>query len=375
MSKLESGLKEWTAQGFINDEQARKIQTYESSKTQHSWILSGLLILGAIIVGIGVVSLIASNWSNIPDALKLGLDLVLLLALAGGAVVTDRKDKPIQFEVFLVSLQIIVLASIGLISQIYNTGGKPHQALLLWSFITMGIALVSRQFFVPFVWSGLLMTGLLLATVQSDALRILFDSSSVAVIALSPLMAAVGAAIAIRLGSKNGMARAIRWWILWGVLNMLAVIELSSEFSMRHSYGIAYYLMYGLAAVTALDIALSSEFRRIQKGLLLASLVLFLIACHLPLASATTSLVRGIATIVVLSAAGIFLASAHARGLFQLFVSLIGLRFLVLYFQAFGGLATTGVGLIISGIVVIGMAVVWNKYRTRLAVWAERSTQ
>ena len=50
---------------------------------------------------------------------------------------------------------------------------------------------------------------------------------------------------------------------------------------------------------------------------------------------------------------------------------LIGLRFVVLYFQAVGGLAATGVGLILSGLLIIGVAWAWHSWRERLRQWTK----
>ena len=83
-------------------------------------------------------------------------------------------------------------------------------------------------------------------------------------------------------------------------------------------------------------------------------------------------LVHATLTVLTLGATSLFLASIKERRLFQWFLFFLGLRFLILYFQAFGGLATTGFGLIISGSLFIGMAVLWNKYRNPIAAWAER---
>ena len=111
MSKLESGLKEWVSLGLIGVDQAQQIRQHEAAKPESSWILSGLLLLGAIIVGIGVISLIAANWDQIPDALKLTGDFVLLIALAFGIVHSWDAKKLIQFEVLLVTFLVFCLAS------------------------------------------------------------------------------------------------------------------------------------------------------------------------------------------------------------------------------------------------------------------------
>ena len=76
-------------------------------------------------------------------------------------------------------------------------------------------------------------------------------------------------------------------------------------------------------------------------------------------------------TIFILGLFAIFLASEKRRALFQWLLFLVGARFLILYFQVIGNLAMTGIGLIISGLVVIGITVIWNKHRKTLAEKAE----
>ena len=61
MAKIEKLLVEWNIKKLISDEQVKLIQNYESSKQESSWILTSLLILGAVIIGIGIVSVIAAN--------------------------------------------------------------------------------------------------------------------------------------------------------------------------------------------------------------------------------------------------------------------------------------------------------------------------
>ncbi len=97
--------------------------------------------------------------------------------MSGLAVVTyqaHKKGRPIVFEVFLISLMIICLASIGLISQIYHTGGKFYEALLFWSLITAGIAAASKKFFAPFLWATLFFTGFALSAFNSGLMKSLF---------------------------------------------------------------------------------------------------------------------------------------------------------------------------------------------------------
>ena len=85
-SKLEKSLKEWVTLGFIDSEKASRIQEHESAKPAGHWIVYGLLVLGAVTIAIGVISLIAANWNKIPGTLRLAGNFLSLSALAFAAV-------------------------------------------------------------------------------------------------------------------------------------------------------------------------------------------------------------------------------------------------------------------------------------------------
>ncbi len=154
MSKLDTALEEWVQSKIISPEQAKQIRDHEAARPENSWVLSGVYALGAIVIGIGIISLIAANWSSIPNFVKIIGDFVLLIIVAGLTVRAAVREKPIQYEAWLLGFLILVLASIGLISQVYHTGGKLFQALLFWSAITFVPMFASRRILVPFLWTA-----------------------------------------------------------------------------------------------------------------------------------------------------------------------------------------------------------------------------
>ena len=55
MAKLEKQLKAWVEQGIIDEKQATRLSEYEFQQSSSDGFLTGALILGAVIVGIGVI--------------------------------------------------------------------------------------------------------------------------------------------------------------------------------------------------------------------------------------------------------------------------------------------------------------------------------
>ena len=75
-------------------------------------------------------------------------------------------------------------------------------------------------------------------------------------------------------------------------------------------------------------------------------------------------LVRALLFIVYWIGIGAAAARASRRGLFGLAFTMVGLRLLILYFEAIGGLTATGLGLIGGGVLCLVLAAVgWRLTR------------
>ena len=73
------------AAGIITQTQKLEILDYEDGKGSFSLIRKALAALGIFTVGLGLISLVAANWYDICDAVKLGF---LLVAMFGTAAAT-----------------------------------------------------------------------------------------------------------------------------------------------------------------------------------------------------------------------------------------------------------------------------------------------
>jgi uncharacterized membrane protein len=100
---LRARVQEWVDLSLISNEAAQKILEHEekkafagslsqaasplntgvaSTESTGSGLVFRLMIAGAIAIALGVISVIASNWSEIPDPLKLGVYFFLYLGLS-----------------------------------------------------------------------------------------------------------------------------------------------------------------------------------------------------------------------------------------------------------------------------------------------------
>lgn len=397
MANLEKKLLNWLDQGLIDQEQLAAINQYELNKaksTNTPWWLYSLLILGASIISLGVISLIAANWANIPDLIKLGAAFFLLLLLAATILWQQQSTTSYAYDALITAFIILCLAVIGLISQIFHQGGHWYHALLLWSAITLPVVLFARQLFAYFFWSTLFFHAAIWGAIGLSSGT--FDGTDYvqlpALFLLAPLLAATGYAFT-RLSQhlKPFQSSFFFWFQISGLVALIFIDIIRSGGEIR-SFDLSWYLpAYIVAAILMSLIASNPGYRLVNKALLISIILLLLLYFHpfilfdgetrysytaTQSASATTFWTADDVRAPFLTILILFLYATHAGNsgqhrTFNVMTFLIGLRFVILYFQAMGGLAATGVGLILSGLMIIGIAWFWHKSRKRLQHWSE----
>lgn len=396
MLSIEKKLLNWLDQGLISQQQLTAIRHYEQhgdNKSSGHWWLYSLLILGASIISLGIISLIAANWAAIPDLVKLGAAFSLLSVLAIAIFWQNEATASYVYDALLIAFIILCMAVIGLITQVFHLSGHWYHALLLWSAITLPLVLFARQLFAYFLWSSVFLHAAIFSAVDlsSGALIGSIPAQLPALFLLAPLLAAGGYALT-RLSQhlKPFRTSFFFWFQISGLVALIFIDIIRSGGEMR-SFELNWYLPAYITAAILIGLILSNPgYRPINKGLLISIIILLLLYFH-PfilfdgetrysfLASDSGSsnfwtaddIRAPFLTILIL-----FLYATHAGNsghhrTFNLMTFLIGLRFVILYFQAMGGLAATGVGLILSGLMIIGITWFWHTSRKRLRNWSE----
>ena len=125
----------------ITQETADRIQEYyknkRSSSTNRLFIVFG--ILGAILVGLGILLIIAHNWDELSRFTKTIFAFLPLLAgqMLCGYVIVKRFDSVAWRESTAVFLFFSIGACLSLVSQIYNIPGGPDTFVLTWMLLTL----------------------------------------------------------------------------------------------------------------------------------------------------------------------------------------------------------------------------------------------
>jgi uncharacterized membrane protein len=132
--KLAEDLPRWVAEGWVRPEGAQAILA-EVSNDGPDWqnrIVGILSILGAVLIGAGVISFVAANWQEMPRLVRLGLMVGMLWAAYGaGAFLFERGLALFAHGAVLVG-SVVFGASVMLVAQMYHLHGNPPDAVIVW---------------------------------------------------------------------------------------------------------------------------------------------------------------------------------------------------------------------------------------------------
>lgn len=137
MSKpLEKELEVLEKEGIISSETAHNIRAYYKNKSDnpHNRLFAVFAVLGAILVGLGVILIIAHNWDKLSRPVKVifsFLPLVIGQLFCGFSLLKKTANQGWK-EGSAAFLFFGVGASISLISQVYNIHGDLSTFLLVW---------------------------------------------------------------------------------------------------------------------------------------------------------------------------------------------------------------------------------------------------
>ena len=142
-------IEELVSAGVIPRETADKIRNYYHQKSGQSQnrLLVVFGILGAILVGLGIMLIIAHNWDNFSRTVKTILAFIPLVAGQAicGYTLIKRPDSMAWRESGTAFLFFAVGGSISLVSQIYNIPGNLGSFLLTWMLLCLPLIFVMRS--------------------------------------------------------------------------------------------------------------------------------------------------------------------------------------------------------------------------------------
>ena len=140
LKRLPSELSRWEADGVITAEQSQAIGARYSpaelaprSARARGRLVTGLSIIGVVLVGLGVIFFFAANWDGIDRWPKLAIILAsIFLAHGLGYYLRYHRDYQRVGSAMVLLACIIYGAGVHLVSQVYNVDVNDPRLMLFW---------------------------------------------------------------------------------------------------------------------------------------------------------------------------------------------------------------------------------------------------
>lgn len=377
MRHLEKHLTEWVKYQLITTEQRKAILDHESSVEKKSFVTYGFIALGVLVIGMGVIALVASHWDQITDTVKLIADFILLTCVALFVVYYHDTPYTGKFEGLLFGFLLLVLASIGLIAQIYQLSGDIENSFLFWCAITLPVALFTAKFFTPFFWISILIPASLAKSYDLIYYTFGLDKCVFTmVLTLTPMMTAC-CSILLRYVRKIAYywhVSMVFWAMSLGFVMVVTsdVLISSSSICANELYVIPAFT---LAAIVLIWIHAARVFTNYQKTILTMMMAVYLLMNHFAFFTEDIPILGAAFSITLFTLLSLYCASANYRYWFHFFTFVIAIRFFFIYLEHFYGLASTGLGLIVAGSLIILLVYGWKRYSRDLLKYMEELSQ
>jgi uncharacterized membrane protein len=367
---LEPQLKRWTDAGLLEAEQAQRILAFEQVRERPTLIYA-VAGLGGLAIAIGIVSIVAANWDDIPGQAKIGIALALLAA-GGVAVGRYRTRWPLWLhETVLVVLYGLTLGSIALVGQVYQLGGSARAALSTWSLLTAPLMLLGSTGFVAVIWQLGLQATIAVWMSWLGEWPLNAEGWALAGTSLVPwLLLSVGEAAWCKRLRPNYATTFVA--LAWVELVLCASFAVNAfyEDTQREPWNA---LWLGFAAAMG---AMAWRWYQQRATPNVAAANWLLLGClagiYLParLSPGDWDLLAALLFIGLWLLVALAAHRARYSWLMNLATAIVGGRILVVYFEVFGSLLDTGLGLVLGG--VLTLLLVWLWWRTRRGVGQEK---
>ena len=380
---LEKRVDTWVELGVIDRGQGTRILELEQSQPSRPWVIYGISAIGVTAIVTGVISLVAANWVDIPDFIKLLSYFILQSVVGYLAIRLSSASKETWREMAIFAFAMLLFAGIGLVSQVFHLHSESWKGFAFWVVLTLPVVLAARSALVNHIWVMTTMSTAVMWATERAFYR-LGESEwfyRACVVASVPLVL-LGLGFLLEKFSHfkvRYFQRAVSFWGFGICLFAGTIVGNCLWEGMKNIAGqeaFHYLLIPWIFNVIAI-IANYGRFNvpRVQRNatflMLLAAgiyLTMPIMGFQLGMDKWSRELIGALGFIVIWSLAATSAALANYKKLFDLASLIIAIRFIVVYFQVFGSLTTTGFGLIVSGLVILAVAFLWYRYRANVSL-------
>lgn len=140
---LREEVENWVACGIVTRGQAEAICACYAAREKRAGVRLGELAswIGAILIGLGVILLLAYNWDELSRPSRLGVAAGLLLVSQAGAYASAARERAGRYrEAWSVLQALLVGAALALMGQTYHISARFDRLLLVWMTLVLPLA-------------------------------------------------------------------------------------------------------------------------------------------------------------------------------------------------------------------------------------------
>ncbi len=357
-------LKIWQEAQLITKDQSLLIEKFERTQS-NPYLFYGLNALAVFCIGIGIISMIAANWNNICPMVKIGVDLLLLAGCAAGVATAYIKNRQTLFEVLLFLFALLVMASIGLIAQVYQLQPEGAKAFVLWSFLTLPLIFFTRHMLLPFLWYLVFCVSFDLWLAEFPPVLDFLMSLAQSWLPANLLIGMIFWLLVYQLlktylpGHAQGLKTALTVWMSLGVAGTIILLDMWSDlkflalyFPTTPTYNNLFLISLGIVTVMAACSAFIC-YKYKQNYLIPYLMFVMILGALIP--------VNFMVTFAALFGVCVYAWRQNRVKLFNWMLVFAGIRVFIIYINVFESLMMTGMGLIVTGIVLLLLIFGWFK--------------
>lgn len=362
---LSKKLASWQKADLITARQMQDIKDYEAQNTK-PYTFYGLVVLSLFCIGLGIIAVIAANWYAIPPSVKLGLDFTVLAICGVGIYEAFIKSKINRFNGLVFLFAILIMATIGLIAQIYQLQPDGAAAYLLWAILVFPLLFFVRSSLLPLLWVPIAWYSFWSYVIEHKIGHDILQTMTQSWLYSIPLIWLFSWGIFYQILGQNtrqnaqGFRKALAVWLVFFMGFVIYVMD----------KGYGYSVFYNITGEAA-------EYNsKVLAGSISASIILTGISLYLSFQKGKNFLLPYIMALMIIGAlvhmhfvlsllalfgAGVYAYKSGSRRLLNFVLVLAGIRIFVIYLDLMGSLMDTGLGLIGSGIALLLIIWAWLK--------------
>lgn len=365
----------WEKEKLISSEQGKAIMNFENLY-RRPVLLYALSFLSIFCIGLGFVAIIASNWQAIPPFAKIGADIILLGLISWGVWAARIKSCDWAAEALIVLFAITIMASIGLIGQVYQLQSVSYRAYFLWSILSLPLLFFSCKTILPIIWWPLfIFSGLdFLASYEwfYKVYQILLSSFPFATsLALIVVLACIYTLISLFKKSDFSLIKAYRFWLIIIIFAEICFMDYGAGnvwvadligYSLKFSFNLWFV---GTSTIIIFFMGLINYKARqslLLPGVIASMFVFAAVYNFLPQSETILEMWGFLLSMSCLSLLVVYGIKHNQTRLINLATALMAVRIFIVYLQVFGSLMSTGIGLLSSGVVFLGVIFIWRRF-------------